>query len=177
MRIIGGKYKGRVLCPFDGIGVRPTSDRVRESLFNIIQFEIANACFLDLYAGTGAVGIEALSRGAKSVVLNDNSKDSISLIKKNLLKISNPKEIEVTFFDGLKFLDITEKKFDFVFIDPPYKEGLNEISVKKAQNVLTEKGIVILESEVTAEKSVGDLILYDQRKYGRAYLSFYKRGE
>ena len=84
MRIVGGIYKGRVLCPFEKIGVRPTSDMARESLFNILQTRILGAKFLDLFAGTGAVGIEALSRGAKEVTLNDFGKESVALIKKNL---------------------------------------------------------------------------------------------
>ena len=88
MRIVGGKYKGRTLVVFDGNAVRPTSDKVRESLFNILQFDIAGACFLDLFCGTGAMGIEALSRGAKSVTFNDASKDSLKILSKNVDRLA-----------------------------------------------------------------------------------------
>ena len=88
MRIVGGKYRSRVLTSFAGEDVRPTSDMVRESLFNILQGKIAGKTFLDLFCGTGAVGIEALSRGANKVTFNDLSKDSIALTKKNLEKVS-----------------------------------------------------------------------------------------
>ena len=87
MRIIGGIFRGRVLAEFDRIGVRPTSDKAREALFNIIQFKTSGALFLDLFSGTGAVGIEALSRGARGVVFNDSSRESIKLIKSNLAKL------------------------------------------------------------------------------------------
>ena len=85
MRIVGGIYKGRTLLEFKGQEIRPTSDMVRESLFNILQFKIVDKSFLDVFAGTGAVGIEAISRGAKKALLNDYSKDSLAIIKKIII--------------------------------------------------------------------------------------------
>ena len=119
MRIVGGKFKGRTLSEFKGKDVRPTSDQTRESLFNILQFRISGKSFLDLFCGTGAVGIEAYSRGASRVTLNDISRDSVKLAKENLarLKIS---DIEVVTSDALSFLKSGEEKYDYIFIDAHY---------------------------------------------------------
>ena len=124
MRIIAGSLKGRVLLEFSKIGVRPTSDMARESLFNILQNDIYGAKFLDLFSGTGAVGIEAYSRGASEVVLNDNSRESITLIKKNLEKLGISGKIKVTSFDAISYLKTSNDKFDIIFVDPPYASGL-----------------------------------------------------
>lgn len=175
MRIVAGKFRGRTLLSFDGTDIRPTSDRVRESLFNILQNKIPNCDFLDLYCGTGAMGIEALSRGANYVLLNDLSRDSVLLTKKNLEKLGNPQNIEVVKFDACALLDSTPKSFDVVYIDPPYKGGFNSISVQKAIRVLKEDGIIVLESEEPFLDSILGLEKYDERKYGRAYLTFFKR--
>lgn len=175
MRIVAGKFRGRTLLSFDGTDIRPTSDRVRESLFNILQNKIPNCDFLDLYCGTGAMGIEALSRGANYVLLNDLSRDSVLLAKKNLEKLGNPQGIEVVKFDACALLDSTPKSFDVVYIDPPYKGGFNSISVQKAIRVLKEDGIIVLESEEPFLDSILGLEKYDERKYGRAYLTFFKR--
>lgn len=177
MRIVSGKFRGRTLLTFDGFDIRPTSDKVRESLFNILQFKIPDSDFLDLYCGTGAMGIEALSRGANYVLLNDLNRDSVMLAKKNIEKIGNPEGIEVVKSDACALLDTTAKRFDVVYIDPPYKGGFNVISVEKSKRVLKDGGIIILESETPFEESILGLEKYDQRKYGRAYLTFFKREE
>ena len=176
MRIVSGKYGGRTLLEFKGDKVRPTLDKVRESLFNIIAPKIMGASFCDLFCGTGAVGIEALSRGAKKVVFTDNSKASIDLTKKNLEKLKIF-DVEVSFCDSIKFLQTTKEKFDFVFIDPPYKTdlGVEALKIISERDVLEEDGLIIFESE--DKKQVDFLTEVDQRKYGRAILSFYKKGE
>lgn len=175
MRVVGGKYKGRVLCGFEGNEIRPTSDMVRESLFNILQYKKSESEFLDLFCGTGAMGIEAASRGAKKVVLNDLSKKSLAVAKKNLSKVGNPPEIELSNKDAALFLASTAQKFDVVYIDPPYKGGFNEVAVAGAKNVLKEDGIIVLESEEPFCEEVEGLIKFDERKYGRARLTFFKR--
>ncbi len=175
MRVVGGKYKGRVLCGFEGNDIRPTSDMVRESLFNILQFKIPDCEFLDLFCGTGAMGIEAASRGAKKVVLNDLSKKSLAVVNKNLSKLGNPPEIEVSNKDAKLLLETTAQKFDVVYIDPPYKGGYNTVSVSGAKQVLKDNGIIILESEEPFNDCIDGLIKFDERKYGRARLTFFKR--
>ena len=123
MRIIGGKYRSRVLAEFAGENVRPTSDRAREALFNILALKIYGARVLDLFAGSGALGIESLSRGAGEVVFNDFSKDSIAIVKKNLTTLKIPvggAEAKVMQGDYLTLLETVRGTFDFIFLDPPY---------------------------------------------------------
>ena len=175
MRIVAGKYKGRTLNEFSKIGVRPTGDKARESLFNILAFEIAGSSFLDLFAGTGAVGIEAISRGAERVVLNDSSRESIKLIKQNLLKL-NENSAQVLERDAISLLAYYNNEFDYIFSDPPYGSNLNEKVVQNSVNALKSGGKLIIEDEVpySGEVPVG-LKITDQRKYGRAIFTFFTK--
>ena len=175
MRIVGGKYRGRTLVSFDGDKIRPTGDKVRESLFNILQFKIAGANFLDLCSGTGAIGIEALSRGAKKVTFNDSSKESISVLKKNVEKLNIDGNYFISNMTAQAFLTCTTDKFDLIFIDPPYNSGLLNEILPLTANVLTENGIIITEDEKSFSGAVDGLNKYDERKYGRVYLTFFKR--
>ena len=175
MRIVGGIYKGRVLCPFEKIGVRPTSDMTRESLFNILQTKIIGSSFLDLFAGTGAMGIEALSRGAENVVINDFSRDAISLIKKNLEKLKIDKGIKVLSLDALTLLTTINQTFDIIYIDPPYASDIYAKVLDKVSAILNDNGIVIVECEKPLGEDFSGLEKYDQRKYGRAFLTFYRK--
>lgn len=175
MRIVGGIYRGRNLVPFDCDKIRPTSDKVRESVFNILQFRISGASFLDLFGGTGAMGIEALSRGAEKVVINDLNRESLSVAKKNIEKIGNPDRIKTVNFDAVKFLENSVEKFDVIFIDPPYKSDLAVKSLSVSTNALKDDGIVILESEEEFTEEIDGLSVYDKRKYGRARITIFKR--
>lgn len=177
MRIVGGIYKGRTLYEFKGQDIRPTSDKTRESLFNILQFNIQGKTFLDLFCGSGAVGIEALSRGAKRVVFNDLSRESISLTKKNLEKVGAKENFSVTNQEGSVFYKYCTEKFDYVFIDPPYKTELGLSVLQNVASLLTDDGIAIYENEKPFEEDVQGLVITDQRKYGRAHLTFFKKGE
>ena len=177
MRIVGGIYKGRVLCPFEKIGVRPTSDMTRESLFNILQFRIAGAKFLDLFSGTGAVGIEALSRGAKEVTLNDFGRESVALIKKNIEKLAIKDGVSVTSCDALGLLKSGREKYDVIFLDPPYNSNLASEVLPYVYLSLEENGIVVLESDAPFSGEIDSLTVYDQRRYGKAHLTFFKKGE
>lgn len=174
MRVVGGIYKGRTLLEFKGNEVRPTSDMARESLFNILQFKISDKSFLDLFCGTGAVGIEAKSRGAKRVVLNDNSKESVRLAKSNLQKLGIT-DIEVKNCDATLFIKSTSEKFDYIFIDAPYKseDGLNALNF--CSTALNSDGTVIYENEQPFNLEVQGLIKTDERRYGRAYLTFFNK--
>ncbi len=175
MRIVAGKYKGRNLLSFEGEKIRPTSDKARESLFNILQFEIVGKTFLDLFAGTGAVGFEALSRGASKVYLIDYAKDSIVLINKNKQKLGIGQEAVVEFIDALEFLKRTKEKFDIIFIDPPYKEGYYEKVIPLLAEVTNEQSLIVLESETLLEINSEDFKVVDQRKYGRTKFTFIKK--
>ena len=174
MRIVGGTYKSRVLLEFKGNDVRPTADKVRESLFNILQNRIYGSEFLDLFSGTGAMGIEALSRGAKRVVFNDKARESISLIRKNLEKLGVTENFEVTNLDAVTCLLGSVDKFDIIYIDPPYKSEFGERALDVAVKALKENGIVVYENEKPFTREVNGLIKYDERKYGRVYLTFFK---
>lgn len=172
MRIIGGKFRGKVLAAFKGKEIRPTADRVKESLFNILAPEISGANVLDLFAGSGSVGLEALSRGADFVVFNDVSRDSLAVLKKNCASVkAEPKIYNLDFRELLSSTDMT---FDIIFIDPPYKSGFGReaLSIIARRELLNTGGVAILESDRPFEGDVG-LVAYDERKYGGTYLTFF----
>ena len=175
MRIIGGIYGGRKLKEFEKIGVRPTSDMLRESLFNIIGEKIDGAVFLDLFGGTGAVGIEALSRGAKRVVFNDSSKNSLKLIEENLKQLGAREDYKIIGADYQSLIENTSEKFDYIFIDPPYKSNLGESAVSLCEKILNTNGTIILEDERDENFNFSELALINKRRYGRAFLYFFKR--
>lgn len=181
MRIIGGKFKSRVLAQFDGDNVRPTSDRVKESLFNILFLKIRGKRVLDLFSGSGAIGIECLSRDAKEVVFNDFSKDSLQILRKNLrsLKVAEGESVKIKNLDYLLCLQGETKPFGLIFIDPPYKSDFGQKALEKIaeRNLLDEDGIAVFESDNPAEIEVAGLQLYDKRKYGKTFLFFYQRSE
>ena len=181
MRVIGGQYRSRVLAEFAGDNVRPTSDRAKEALFNILSLKIYGARVLDLFAGSGSLGIESLSRGAKEVLFNDFSKDSIAIVKKNLatLKITvNGEQAKVMQGDYLACLEQARGSFDLIFIDPPYRFDYGEKALKKIaeRGLLSENGIAVYERDVPFNGEIVGLEKYDERKYGKAYLTFFRRG-
>lgn len=169
MRIIGGEFKGRTLYGFCGDGIRPTSDNARESLFNILG-DISGMDFLDLFSGTGAVGIEAVSRGAK-VVFNDISRESVNLTEENLKKVGAAAEVHSS--DALAFIKTSRKKFDIVFLDPPYKSEIICELLDTVGGILKDDGIVVFENENVFKGAAKGLVLTDVRKYGRAILHFF----
>lgn len=180
MRIIGGKYRSRVLAEFAGQDVRPTSDRAKESLFNILSLKLYGARVLDLFTGSGALGLESLSRGAREVTFNDYSKDSLAIVKKNLatLKIPvNGEEAKVSNFDYLVCLDGVRGQFDLIFIDPPYRfdYGVKALERISQKGLLTENGIAVYERDRPFEDEVAGLEKYDERKYGKTYITFFQR--
>ncbi len=179
MRVIGGKYRSRVLAEFGGQEVRPTSDRAKEALFNILAFKTMGARVLDLFAGSGALGIESLSRGAKSVVFNDAAKDSLAIVKKNLaaLKIPLGEEARVTGYDFATCLETLQGQFDIVFLDPPYRfdYGRKALEILARKGLLSENGVAVYERDRPFEGEIAGLEKYDERKYGKTYFTFFKR--
>lgn len=173
MRIIGGKYRGRVLVSFKGQDIRPTSDRVKESLFNILAPELSGSNVLDLFCGSGSVGLEAISRGADLVVFNDASKDSLAVLKKNLALIGASAPVyNLDFKALLERIDIT---FDIIYIDPPYKSdaGYEALELIAKRRLLNTGGVAVLESDKPFAGDAGELVKYDERKYGITYLTFF----
>jgi 16S rRNA (guanine(966)-N(2))-methyltransferase RsmD len=175
LRIVGGKYRGRVLNDFANIGVRPTGDKVRESFFNIVQMRIFGAKFLDLFSGTGAMGIEALSRGASKVVFNDSSRDSIKLIRKNLDKLKVDDDYEVYNSDGVGLANRLNEQFDIIYVDPPYATDLGLKSLSVIKRAMADGCVVIFEDEKPADFEIEGLKITDRRKYGRVHLTFFEK--
>lgn len=173
MRIIGGKYRGRVLAGFKGNDIRPTADRVKESLFNILAPEIHGANMLDLFCGCGNVGLEALSRGADYVVFNDVSKESLAVLKKNLSLLKTDARVYNSDFKTL--LETLDMTFDIIFIDPPYKSeyGVQALRLIGERKLLTTGGVAVFESDKPFTEELGSLVKYDERKYGKTYLTFF----
>jgi 16S rRNA (guanine(966)-N(2))-methyltransferase RsmD len=176
MRVISGKFRGLVLAEFKGDDIRPTADRVKESLFNIIYSKVSASRVLDLFCGSGNLGIECLSRGAESVHFNDLSRSSIDVLKKNLLKLKGEVNYTCTISDYLTCLKSTRQTYDIIFIDPPYRfdYGVPAMQTIVQNNLLNEGGIIVYERDRAFEGDICGLQLYDERKYGKTYLSFFK---
>ena len=174
MRIIAGKHRGRVLAEFRGMEIRPTSDRVKESLFQIIGDRLAGARVLDLFCGSGALGLESLSRGAKEAVFNDVSRESLAVLKKNLAALRE--EGQVMQSDYAACLMRMRGKFDIIFCDPPYKMDCREDVLARiaAHDRLAAGGVVIWESEREEEAAAG-WRRSDLRSYGRTKIAFFER--
>ena len=137
MRIISGKARGTKLYTLDGTATRPTLDRVKESLFNIIQNDIEDSTVLDLFSGSGAIGLEFLSRGAKRAVLCDSSKDAIKIIKQNVQKTHFEEKVEVYNMEFTKLVErLQNQKFDIIYIDPPYESNF---AIKTVEIILENK--------------------------------------
>ena len=182
MRIIAGKARGTKLYTLEGENTRPTLDRVKESLFNIIQNQIQGSIFLDLFSGSGAIGLEAVSRGAKKAILCDRSKQACAIIKKNIEKTHFLDNIELYNMDFKEVLKnkITEK-VDIIFLDPPYKTdfAIEALKIILEEDVSKENATMIIETDdsnkIIANLKKMDCEIEDIRKYGRAYLIFLKR--
>ena len=165
-----------MLASFKGEEVRPTSDRVKESLFQILSNHLAGARVLDLFCGSGALGIECLSRGAQEAVFNDMSRDSLAILKKNLIRISEPSKIENRDFRSC--LQGVDGKFDLIFSDPPYREEYlcEVLSIVGERGLLNQGGLVIHESE-REETAPEGWETVDKRNYGRTSIFFFGRKE
>lgn len=181
MRVVGGKAKGRRLLAPKGQAVRPTAARVKESLFNILPRDFSGMRVLDLFAGTGNLSIEALSRGAAHAVLVDSSARSAAAIKGNLGRLGFAAQSEVWIAPvarALRSLARRRESFDIVFLDPPYEQGLADRSLAgiAACQLVRDSGTVIVEHSMreTVKSRYGQLQLHDQRRYGDTLLSFYK---
>ena len=174
MKIISGKYKGRVIKGYDILGTRPTMDRVRESLFATIQYYIKDSVVLDLFAGTGSLGFEALSNGAKKVIFVDKNKKCIEQIKETIQVINVTEEIKLINKDYKEALKEVEK-VDIIFLDPPYHEKILNDSIKIIEelDILNNNGLIIAEYE--EENPISNYNLIKEKKYGDKYIKIFKK--
>ena len=173
MRIVAGKYRGRTLKEFAGKDIRPTADRVKESVFQILTPYFQGARVLDLFSGSGALGIESLSRGAKEAVFNDVSKESLKVCRANLERVGE--RAAVYNLDYKNCLKSLAGKFRLIFLDPPYRmECLGEIlSLIAERGLLEEDGLVVFEGEREEAPPTGWAIA-DERRYGRTRVYFFR---
>lgn len=177
MRIISGKRRGHKLFEFTGDDVRPTTDRVKESVFNLIQNFVPDAVCLDMFAGSGALGLEALSRGATKCVFLDIDKRSIDIVNKNITSLEFSEWCEVKNVSCFDYMSHADEKFDIIFLDPPYNKDFIEpvLDGIMKNNLLRENGIIVLESDNSDFHSeTNNLEIYRQRKYGRSFITVYQ---
>ena len=181
MRVISGKCKGKKLFALEGLSLRPTSDRVKEAIFDILQKFPPGQNVLDLFAGTGALGIEALSRGAQRAVFVDGSTRSSAVLRRNIeaCRLSGQGEIvskEVQ--AGLKFLEERGDSFDLIFLDPPYGKGLayRTLESLSRSHLLSDHALMVAEHSPDEDvSSIPSLERIDRRKYGGTEVSFFRK--
>ena len=176
MRVITGTARGRKLKTPEGMDIRPTTDNVKESVFNIIQFDIEGRRVLDLFAGTGQLGIECLSRGAREVVFIDQSREAVKIIRENLKTCGFTAPVLQQ--EALSYLN-TCGQFDLIFVDPPYDAGLYERGLEKVNSVdnLSDGGIIVCESrrETPMPEMTAPYVKRREYRYGKVKLSLYSK--
>lgn len=182
MRIISGKYKGQYLVNFKADHIRPTTDRVKESMFNILMGQIENAKVLDLFSGTGNLGIEALSRGAQKVTFVELSKKSIQILKENIIKLKVTEPHEIINKNVIQFLkSYSSDPYDIIFADPPFTEemGHEVVQAVDISKVMGRHTVLLIESarREKMDDEYSTLIRYDKREFGDKVLSFYRKKE
>lgn len=179
MRVITGTAKGTRLLTLDGDSVRPSSEKVKEAVFSSIQFELEQSSFLDLFAGSGQMGIEALSRGAKNAVFIDNSFQSISIIKQNLGNCNLSENSIVLKSDFKDYLNNSKSKFDIAFLDPPYHLGLLEEALVLTSKVMNPNGIIICEhpSVVSLPDDINQFSKTKEYRYGKIFITVYRKND
>ncbi len=179
MRVISGSARGRKLKTLEGMDTRPTTDRVKEGFFNIVQFDVPASRFLDLFSGSGQIGIEALSRGADYVWFNDQSKNARQIISENLNHVGFLKNAKVTSLDYKALLSNCKETFDIAYLDPPYNMGILNEALPLTAKLMSDRGIIVCEhllSDTLPEK-IEDFVLKKRYKYGKIHLSLYKKEE
>lgn len=178
MQILTGRYKGKVFKVPRGI--RPTPHIIRKAIFDVLG-DIRDVYFLELFAGSGAIGLEALSKGAKEVVFVENDKNAVKIIRENLrlLGVSKQKVMEADVLRAIKYLSKQTEKFEVIFADPPYYKELAKKTLKNLflYDILAPKGFIIIQHYIkdSLPDRLGDLILLRQKRYGQNLVSFYQK--
>jgi 16S rRNA (guanine(966)-N(2))-methyltransferase RsmD len=177
MRVITGTARGKRLETRNGKAVRPTPERVKEALFSIIQFEIEGRRVLDLFAGSGQLGIEALSRGAKQTVFVDSSRESADVVRRNVELCGFQDSAEIVNMDFAAYLTRNTEKFDIAFLDPPYRTGILERALPLAAEHMNKGGTIVCEnpSDEAMMDSAGDFRCVRSYRYGKIILTLYRR--
>ena len=179
MRVITGSARGMALKAPKGMDTRPTMDQVKEGIFSAVQFEIEGRRVLDLFAGSGQMGIEALSRGAKSAVFVDMREDACKVVRENLAKTRLEQNARVVRADYLSYLSSARETFDLIFLDPPYADVFLENSLKRISeiDILSDSGIIITERPFGKELPAGvsGLVRCRDYRYGKAAVTIYRR--
>lgn len=179
LRIIAGEVRGHPLRTPKGRITRPTTDRVREALFNILGSRVIDSIFLDLFAGSGAVGLEALSRGAKKAVFIENNKLALKCLNSNLMSTNFKAKGLVIAADARRALEYLKKRdifFDLVYVDPPYSKGWGDVILPSVNDLLLPYGLIIMETSVKEKPSeINGIKMFSKRVYGDTALSFYKK--
>lgn len=177
MRVIAGVRRGLKLSEFEGSDIRPTTDRVKENIFNIISPYVPDARVLDMFAGTGALSIEAVSRGAASAYLCELSASSAKIVKKNLEKADFGEKCRLILGDSIDYVRSSAERFDIIFLDPPYNTGLLGAALEAivCAGVLDDDGIIVAECDSPEYPSEPNgLTLFRQKRYGRSCILIYK---
>lgn len=181
MRIIAGEKKSRKIEAPEGNDTRPTADRIKEALFSILQRRLYDARVLDLYAGSGALSLEALSRGAATAQMVDKSYKACKVIQRNIQNLGYEEKAKLLNAEDTKAVDMLEGQgstFDLIFLDPPYRMNITEMMGRLEKKVLAEDGMIICEHDrATPPDTPMGLILSDRREYGNTGISFYLRQE
>lgn len=176
MRVITGTARGRRLETLEGEDVRPTTDRVKEAVFSVIQFETEGRVFADLFAGSGQMGIEALSRGAARAYFADSDKKAVETVKRNLQKTGLADKARVIHSDYRSFLSMCPERIDIAFLDPPYRTGILPEAMARVAEHMKDTGIIIAENPVNEEllSNYGEFTLDRQYRYGKIRISTFR---
>ncbi len=179
MRVITGIARGRKLQTLEGRDIRPTTDRVKEAMFSIIQFEVQGAFVLDLFAGSGSLGIEALSRGARHCVFVDNSRESQAVIKQNLQTTGLLQNARVMATDAAAYLQSCKETIDIALLDPPYHQGLVAQVLPKLCEKMRDTGVIVCETQIdeTLPQQAGNFQIFREYRYGKIKLTIYRNNE
>ena len=178
MRVISGKSRGTSLFSLEGLHTRPTTDRVKEAMFSIINFYLQDALVLDLFAGSGALGTEALSRGAKKCVFVENDRKAMEIVEKNLKKTNLIVDAELKFSDYKNYLNSETRQFDVILLDPPYNKKMCDgaLEIIYSKNLLKDDGVILCETDFNETIETG-FNLKKEYKYGNTKLSVYTKGD
>ena len=176
MRVITGTARGRKLWTLEGQAVRPTTDMVKESMFSIIQFEVEGANALDLFAGSGQLGIEALSRGAKFCVFVDSSRQAQEVVRENLAATGLHKQARVAAMEAGAFLASTAETFDLAFLDPPYNQDQIPAVLDALAGKMSRNGVILCETDRKEDlpEQAGNFRLHKTYRYGKTKITTYR---
>ena len=176
MRVITGTARGRKLNTLEGRDVRPTTDQVKEAMFSIIQFEVEGAAVLDLFAGSGQLGIEALSRGARLAVFVEQNRKAQEMVRQNLQTTKLAERSRVTAMDAIAYLQGCRDTFDIALLDPPYHSGLLEKALPLLTPKMSEGGVILCESALdeALPQTVGEFQIKKEYRYGKIKLTAYR---